>query len=154
MWPRAPRWCFWNLFHQGNSLLSPIEANRDIYQRYIGLHPCCWITASRCRHPPLQSCGWWDPLFLLLLITGCAKPCVPSTLKLAHLLMSWLSVLALSKLSSCPRTPCPPDPSENIDDWCNCLEVAKPLPWAGRWNHAWWGFPFFFCLYSHSVHRV
>lgn len=32
---------FRNLFHQGNSLLSPIEGNKAIYQRYVGLlHQC------------------------------------------------------------------------------------------------------------------
>ena len=130
----------------------------------------CWIAAWRCHHPPWQSCGWWDLLFFLLLITWCAKPCMSSTLKLARLSMSWLSILAVSKLQVVRKTALflPQDTLSScsvraLREHCWLLPViaykwqSQRLPRAGRLNQAWWGFaPFFFFsdLYSHSVHRL
>lgn len=117
----------------------------------------CWITAWRCRRPSWQCRGWWDLLFLLLLITWCAKPCMSSTLKLARLATSWLSILAVSKLQVVRKTALflPQDTLSScsvraLREHCWLLPViaskwqSQRLPRAGRLNHAWWGFAFLF----------
>lgn len=167
---------FWNSFHQGNSLLSPTEGNKGIYQRHIGLlHQCSLglhlgYGAALCDRIVADGtcnslCYWLYGALshaCQLLLPGTplnvltVNSCCPQVLSGAEdsFVLPWDTLFSCS--ARAPR-----------QHHCWLLPVIaymwqrQRLPRLGSPNHVWWGFvglggfffSSFFGLCSHSIHK-